>query len=65
MDTLVQRSVTSPLRHLHSSSSGEDIPSIVLIAQLDPEPVCESKGSAQANGRKRGDGPRRREEEDV
>ena len=43
----------------------ENIPSIILVAKLDPEPVGECDCSAEANGGDGRDGPGRREEEDV
>jgi len=42
-----------------------NIPSIILVAELDPEPVGESDCGAKANGGDGRDGPGWGEEEDV
>jgi hypothetical protein len=44
---------------------GGNVPSIILVAELDPEPVGESDCGAEANCRDGRDGPRRGEKEDV
>jgi hypothetical protein len=65
MDTLIRWSVTRLLRYLYGKGRREYIPSIILVAQLDPKPVCKGNRATEGDGGDRSDGPRWGEEDDV